>query len=90
MSVLCFAVQVIYMIIMLRIQPYKGSLKIHTVSLFLNQLISLVFLALINLINFMGAVNDYFILILGYFLVGCVYLLEILTILRFYFEFKNG
>jgi hypothetical protein len=53
-SAFCFVIQVIYMIVLLKIQPYKVAFRIHTVSLYLNQIMYFIFLAVINYLNFIG------------------------------------
>lgn len=53
-SMLCLVIHVIYIIALIKIKPYNNSLKIHSVALYLNQIIYLVFLALLNFINLIG------------------------------------
>jgi hypothetical protein len=50
----------------------------------------LVFLLFINLINLNDAIDDFYILILGYFVVGCAYFVILLSFIRFYFEIRYG
>ena len=51
MSIFVLALHLTYICILISINPYKKSLKIHTVGLFINNLVYLVFLIVINLIN---------------------------------------
>jgi hypothetical protein len=90
MSLICLAIHIIYMLVLIKINPYKLSLKIHTFSLFANQSLYLVFLLFINLINLTESIDDYYILILGYTVVGFVYSAILLAVVRFYYEIKYG
>ena len=51
-SATVLALHTIFMLALIRIQPYKQSLKVHTVTLIFNNLMVLVFLAVINLLNY--------------------------------------
>lgn len=41
-----------YIVILSKINPYKMSLRVHSVGLFINQIIYLIFLAFVNMINY--------------------------------------
>ena len=89
-SVICLIIHVIYMIILAKIKPYQQSLRIHSIALGLNQIVYFVFLVLLNLINFIDQINDFIILCLGFFVVGCCYLLILMTIIRLYYQIRYG
>lgn len=90
MSALCLVIQLVYTFIILKIQPYKQSLKVHAIALYLNQILYTIFLVFINLINFIGSISDFIILCAGYFVVGGSYLLILLTFVRLYYEIRYG
>lgn len=50
-SVFVLIFQILYTIIILVINPYRQSLRIHTVTLVFNQVIYIAFLILVNLVN---------------------------------------
>jgi hypothetical protein len=53
MSVFVLIYQLIFLLIInFKINPYKNSLKIHRIALLIQHMIYLLFLVLINLINF--------------------------------------
>jgi hypothetical protein len=79
-----------FILILLKIKPYKQSLRIHQVSLIINHLLYAVFMVIINLINFLDTIKEIIILCLGYFIAGCVGMLILLTILRLYYEIRFG
>lgn len=56
-STLVMGLHSIYSVSLLFIQPYKQSLRIHAVALYLNQLVYFVFLAVINLINLVDHID---------------------------------
>lgn len=90
MSVFVLALQVIYTVILIAIDPYKQSLRVHTVTLMINQCFLIVFLVFINLINLNKDMDELLIIILGYFMTGLCGLLMILTAVRLYYELRFG
>jgi hypothetical protein len=90
MSVLVLGLQVLYTISLIAIHPYKQSLKVHTITLLLNQALLIVFLVIINFINLFPDMDELLILMMGYFLTGCCGLLILLTVIRLYFELRYG
>jgi hypothetical protein len=53
MSIIVIFIQLVYILLInLKINPYKNSLKVHQIGLLLQQLIYFVFLIQINLINY--------------------------------------
>jgi hypothetical protein len=90
LSVIILILQIAYTIALIIIHPYKQSLRVHTVTLLINQIVYLVFLFFINLINFVKEMDETLIMILGYFITGCCGILMIFTVLRLYYELKYG
>jgi hypothetical protein len=89
-SVICLIVHLIFAIALPLIKPYKQSLRIHAVALYLNQALYFVFLVFINLINFVPDIDEFICLCMGYFVSGMVWLLIILTLVRLYYEIRYG
>lgn len=90
MSIFVLIVHVCYMFILLNLNPYQMSLKVHTIGLWLCQLVYLIFLLFINLINFVENISEIVVLCLGYLvLVFCVAII-IFTIIRLYYEYRFG
>lgn len=89
-SVICLAIQIFYFILLVFIRPYKKALRMHSVALYFNQFLYCVFLIVINLINLIDIIDDFLVLCLGYFVVGCIYLLILLTVVRLYYEIRYG
>jgi hypothetical protein len=90
MSVFVLALQIIYTIALIVIHPYKQSLRVHSITLLINQMVFIVFLVFINLINLIKDMNELLIIILGYFITGCCGFLMILTGVRLYYELRFG
>ena len=79
-----------YLLALIKINPYEQSLKVHTVTLFINNGIVMVFLIVINLLNYVDDLDEIFVLGLGYFLTGGCGLSLILSFIRFYYELRYG
>ena len=90
MSVVCLTVHTFYITLLIIIKPYKQALRIHSVTLYFNQFLYFVFLVVINLINLIDVIDDFLVLCFGYFVIGCVYLLILLTVVRLYYEIRYG
>ena len=90
LSVIVFILQLAYIIALIVVHPYKQSLRVHTVTLLINQIVYLIFLFFINLINFIKEMDELLIMMLGYFITGCCGVLMILTAVRLYYELKYG
>jgi hypothetical protein len=90
MSVLVLIIQILYTLTLIVIHPYKQSLRVHTITLLIYQVVYIVFLIGINLINLVNDLDELFILSLGYFITGCCGLLIVLTGLRLYYELRYG
>jgi hypothetical protein len=52
-SAIALAVHIVFMLVLIKIKPYKQSLKVHTVTLFINNGVVLAFLIVINLLNYL-------------------------------------
>ena len=89
-SVIAMVVQIIFMLALAKIKPYKQSLKVHTVTLFINNGAVLVFLIVINLLNYVKDLNEIFVLGLGFFLTFVSGLIVALTFVRFYYDLRYG
>ena len=89
-SVVCLVVHTFYFIVLIVIRPYKKALRVHSVALYFNQFVFFVFLVVINVINFIDAIDDFIVLCLGYFVIGCCYLLILLSMVRLYYEIRYG
>lgn len=56
-SVLALVLSLGFIIILLKIKPYKQSLRIHQISIIIHHLFYAVFLVVINLINFLNVIS---------------------------------
>lgn len=79
-----------FMIALWKIDPYKQSLKVHKISLFVNNSIVLVFLIGINFVNYISDLNELIILILAIFINAGSFLSVGLAFVRLYYELKYG
>ena len=89
-SVIALLLQIIYIIALIMIHPYKQSLRVHSITLLINQCVFLVFLIFINLINFVKDIDEILVLMMGYFITGCCGVLVLLTAVRLYYELRYG
>ena len=89
-SVLVLLVQLIYILILVLINPYQMSLKIHTIGLFTCQIVFTVFIIFINIINFSSSIDELVILVLAYFILGCCLVIIVFTAIRLYYEYRFG
>ncbi len=90
MSMFVFVLQILYTIALVVVHPYRQSLRVHTVTLLINQVVYAVFLAFINLINMVDEIDEILVIMLGYFIKGCCGFLMILTGVRLYYELRYG
>jgi hypothetical protein len=72
------------------VRPYQNSLKIHKSILFAEHVVYLIFLVMINMINLHSGFNEYILLIFIYVTVGFCKLINILTAVRLYYEYRYG
>lgn len=56
-SLVVLCIHSIYILTLLWINPYRRSLRIHSVGIYVNQLVCLVFLIVINLINMVDVID---------------------------------
>ncbi len=90
MSIFVLLLQVLYTIALIVIHPYRQSLRVHTVTLLINQCVLIVFLTFINLINMVEEIDELLVIMMGYFITGCCGCLMLLTGIRLYFELRYG
>lgn len=57
-SAIALIIHLLYMLVVFKINPYKLSLRIHTVSLWLCQFLYLMFLVFINIINLLDTYSS--------------------------------
>jgi hypothetical protein len=89
-SVIVMILHILFMLALIKIKPYKQSLKVHTVTIFINNGVVLVFLIVINLLNYVQDLDELFVLGLGFFLTGASGLIVTLTFVRFYYDLRYG
>lgn len=85
MSAVVLAIQILFIILLIIIKPYKQSLKVHTFGLLLNATMYLLFLVVINIINYVDNFTTETYLIFGFFVTFLCSVSIILTILRLYY-----
>jgi hypothetical protein len=69
-SVILVLIQFVYMLVLLKINPYKQSLTIHKVSLIYGNVLFFLYLIVINLINYVKELDSIVVLLLGYMITG--------------------
>lgn len=89
-SGIALAVHIVFILALVKIKPYKQSLKVHTVTLFINNGVVLVFLIVINLLNYLEDLDEIFILGMGFLLTGVSGVVVFLTFVRFYYDLRYG
>ena len=82
--------QVFYLTYLIRTNPYRQCLRIHALVLYINHSLYLIFLVVINLVNFILNIDEIVILGLGYLLTGSCGCLVVLSIVRLYYEYRYG
>jgi hypothetical protein len=90
MSLIALCIHFVYIGVLIWINPYKMSLRIHTVGLFTCQGIYGIFLIFINMINFMSEVIEFGVLMVAYIILCCSGFIILFTIVRLYYEYKFG
>lgn len=75
---------------MAKIDPYRQSLSIHKVGLIISNVLFFVYLAVINLINYVKNLDNLIILLLGYVITFGCGLVIIMTLVRLYYELRYG
>ncbi len=89
-SVIVCGLHLLFIVALIKINPYKQSLKVHTVTLFINNGMIMVFLIVINLINYVKDLDEIFVLTLGFFLTGGSGLSLTLAFVRLYYDLRYG
>ncbi len=89
-SVIALAVEIAFMLALIKIKPYRQSLKVHTVTLFFNNGVVLVFLIVINLLNYVKDLDEVYVLGLEFFFTGASGVVLFLTFVRFYYDLRYG
>jgi signal transduction histidine kinase len=89
-SAVAMLLHIVFMVSLVRIHPYRQSLRVHTVSLLFNNAVLLVFLFVVNLINYVDGLDSLVILVLGYFVTVCCFFQILLTFVRLYYELRYG
>jgi hypothetical protein len=89
-SAVAMLLHIVFMVSLVRIHPYRQSLRVHTVSLLFNNTVLLVFLFVVNLINYVDGLDSLIILVLGYFVTVCCLFQILLTFVRLYYELRYG
>jgi len=89
-STIVLIIQIIHIINIFLINPYKQCLKVHTIGMMLNNAIYLVFLIIINFINYFDEINQTLMILLGYGMSTCCGISIIITIIRLYYELRYG
>lgn len=90
MSAIVLLIHIIYVGMLIRVNPYKMSLRIHSVSLFACQGLYTMFLIFINLINFVPSIHDTIILAVIFVIFGFSLFIVIITAVRLYYEHRFG
>ncbi len=90
MSIFIFVLQILYTIALVIVHPYRQSLRVHTVTILINQAVYIIFLAFINLINLVDNIDEFLVIMMGYFITGCCGFLMLLTGVRLYYELRYG
>lgn len=83
-------IHIAHMVLIYIIDPYKQSLKVHTVGLMFNNFVYLVYLVIINVINYSEDIHNDVTLGLGYTVIVCCFISVIITLVRLYYELKYG
>jgi hypothetical protein len=89
-SIIVLVIQAIHMIVIFCINPYKMSLKVHTIGMLLNNFIYLVFLIIINFINYMQKMQPAIAMFFGYAMIAFCFVSIVITIIRLYYELRYG
>jgi hypothetical protein len=89
-SVVVLFIHIAHIIYLFVIDPYKQSLKVHTVGIMFNNFLYLIFLITINFINYSEDIHPDATLGLGYATIVCCFLSILITLVRLYYELKYG
>jgi hypothetical protein len=89
-SAISLTVHLIHILYVYRTDPYKQSLKIHTIGMIFNNIIYLIYIIIINVINYSDDIYPEVTLFLGYGMIFGCSISIILTIIRLYYELRYG
>jgi hypothetical protein len=89
-SVIVLLLQVVHMIVVFSINPYKMSLKVHTIGMLINNSIYLAFLVIINLINYLDKLEPKIAIFFGYGMIAFCVASIVVTVIRLYYELRYG
>jgi hypothetical protein len=84
-SLFSLVVHVIYMLYILKLDPYEKTIRLHRYSLLLSLLIVLIGLSFVNYLNFYGSLSVDNSDLFGYFMIGSCMILNVLTGIRLYY-----
>ena len=89
-SSIVLGLHLIFMVIIIVLNPYRYSLKVHTIGMVINNAIYLTFLIVVNFINYLDSIHHDISLLLGYTMLGLCCLSIIFSIIRLYYELRYG
>ncbi len=89
-SAVMLLAQILFIIIIISINPYRQSLRIHTVTLLINHGVYTIFLVVLNIINFVEKVDEIIILGMGYLIMVSCFVVMVLSIIRIYYQYRYG
>lgn len=89
-SLIVLLVQGVFLIAVSLINPYRQSLTVHTVTLFINHGVYTVFLVVVNLVNSLESLDERIVLWTGYFITFSCCVVMVLTLVRLYYEYWYG
>lgn len=89
-SIIALVVHIAYIISLKIINPYKNYLKIHKYGLFACQFTYLIFILVINYINFFPQINEIYSLIIVFAILFACFAIIILTFIRLYYQCRYG
>ena len=89
-SAVVLALQTIHMVCLYLIDPYKQSLRVHSIGIIFNNVLYFALLVIINVINYTEEIHRDITLGLGYGVIIFGSISIIITIVRLYYELKYG
>lgn len=89
-SVVVLLIHTFHIVYLYLIDPYKQSLKVHTVGMMFNNFVYFLFLIIINVINYSEDIHPDATLALGYTIIFCCFISIVITLVRLYYELKYG
>jgi uncharacterized membrane protein len=89
-SAVVLGLQMAHMVCLYLIDPYKQSLRVHTVGIIFNNVIYFIFLVIINVINYAEDLHKDVTLGLGYGMIALGFISIIITAVRLYYELRYG